>query len=72
MLDLELSHSVKMVRLVGLEPTRPKARGLNPVSIPISLQAHYLERIAGNDPASLVWQTSVIPLYDTRIVLQYL
>jgi hypothetical protein len=29
-----------LVRLVGLEPTRPKAQGLNLVSIPISLQAH--------------------------------
>ena len=49
-----------MVRLVGLEPTRPKAQGLSLVSIPISLQARYLERVPGYAPGSLHWQCSVI------------
>jgi hypothetical protein len=30
----------------------------------------FMERVAGNDPASSAWQADIIPLYDTRIEFQ--
>ena len=54
------------MRLEGLEPPRPKAPDSKSGVAAITPQAQNLERVAGNDPAFLVWQTSVIPLYDTR------
>jgi hypothetical protein len=53
-------------------------RGIEPLpsdrqsgTLPLRQRGIILERVAGNDPASLVRQTSIIPLYDTRVMVEW-